>query len=391
MTPLIRKLLSAALISVGALVALPAIAQIDAVLPFPGDGSGAVFDTCADNQGNPARECITIDGIFVAFKYDDVWSYSFPILDALQGAGFLPAATFGSYDFSVGVGTQDAVLATQAGGQDNDPVGIGDCCTLEEPGDTLAGSTIFVETWWGQNDQDDDGTPDGTAGSCAGPDICGPNTVQDVLDFLASYDPTQTIPVFITDWNQTGAEDSIFASARAYICSDATDCDNTIVAEWSLDTDDDGNAAGPGVGDFDRNDQAFNFGEVSFYGSAVDCAADPFCAGVTDSGNDYAGLQHNIGSGKPDFVLFAPTMDLSLYDPAHTFVVQLVLGCEGGMAGDPGCGTNGAEEIFMTGRIAGAPPPMVPEPTTALLVGLGLIGLGGRGLIAGRRRYRAAA
>ncbi len=150
-----------ALIAAMAGCILPAFGQPDkindVILPFPGDITSAVFVTYPDASGF-SREAILLDGIPIAYKYDDAWSYSMNLLIALLAAGFIPDS-YGNYTDSAGVGSVDAVLFTQSG-NDNDPVGVGKCCVLEEPGPTVSGNTVFVDSWWGQVDQNNDRTLD---------------------------------------------------------------------------------------------------------------------------------------------------------------------------------------------------------------------------------------
>jgi hypothetical protein len=346
----------------------------DAVLPFPGDSSGAVFGTATDAEGT-SRPAILLNGIPIAFRYDEYWSYSAPVLTALQGDGFLPSGTFGTYNFAVGVGTLDVVLTTQSGAS-NQNVGPTGTFDFEDPTKSATGSPNgFFENWWGQNDQNNDGIADVPA-------VDGPVTVGNLLAYLQSFDPLNTTPVFFVDWNQEGAGDSILASVDIQIIDDVG---GSTVFSASLDTINNGT--------FDPNAQTFNFGQISFLGSAAACALDPYdpvtgtgCAGVTANGSDYIDLDHNKGSGKPDFIVFSELLDLTTFDPNDLFVVRFHVGCQSGSGPFPddpntntdestvGCTNNGGEEVFLSGRVglAPPPPPPLPEPGSLLLLGAGL-------------------
>jgi len=374
-----------------------------AQLPVPGDGSGTVACIRPDATG-ALRDAYCLDGIPIAFKYDEFYSYSGPLLQAMVDAGTLDAS-FGDFDFATGVGTLDVVLFTQAGGTDNQGVGVSGTNNFEDPfpseagaGSGPDGNTVptvepyTFEGWWGQEDQANDGTPDdGAPGN--DPDVQGPVTVGQVLTYLQEFDPNNNQPVFYVDWNQTGGGDSLFANAYVQIIDPS---DGSVVMEWSLDT------LNNGV--YDRAAQTYNFGSIEFLGDAAACAAnawDPItgegCAGVTDSGLDYTMLEHNKGSGKADFIFYAPGMDLSAYDPNYLFVFSAFIGCEENGLPNPdfdpnanggpnsemyttqGCNTNGAEEGFLTGRFSpDFEPPEVPVPGTLFLTGLGLFVLGMR-------------
>ena len=360
--------------------ALPGVSYGAGRLPVPGDGSGAVCGMYPDATG-AMRDAILLDGIPIAFKYDDFWSYSAHVLDALQSSGsFLPSSTYGTYDFSVGTGTLDVIVFTGANGASNLGVGPSGTNNFEDPAPTPNGSNAANQS------------ATGTWGNSVQPN--GPVTVGQVLSYLQEFDPNNTVPVFFIDWNQTGSGDSILASANAQIWSADG---STLLYEWSLDSI---TQAGDGTYDPGFAGQVYNYGSISFLGSATDCANDAWdpitgqgCAGVTDSGNDYTNLEHNKGSGKADFIVYAPTMDLSMFDPNYRFVVNFDIGCGYGTFpnADPavwtgnskytqGCLTGGFEESFLSGRITSR---QVPEPAPLALLGIGVAAM----WLVSRRRY----
>lgn len=287
------------------------------ILPYPGTHPFAEFGTAKDAYGVD-REVILIDNVPVAFKYDNFWSYSAKILHAIQTTGIYPEFDdLGSYDFATGSGGLDVLLYTGAAGQDNLGVGISGTNNFEDPAVNKNAKTF--EGTWG-----------------AGIQANGPVTVGQVYNYLDEFDGNH-IPVFYMDLNQTGNESLMYLSGEVSIISK----DGDVVKVWALDT----------INNSEYNPDAYTlaFGEVSFTG---------------ESGTVYT-VNHNKGSGKADFIAFAPDMDLSLYGDyfEYYFVVHFK------MAGL----NNGFEEIFLTG--AQSPATLIPEPGTSLLLGLGLLGI----------------
>ncbi len=381
MKKLMSALLGASCIaaSAGAGAATTALFQ----LPTPENNAYATYGTYLDALGE-TRAAIMMNGIPIALKYDDYWSYSAPLLNAIQSnttqTTFLPVTTFGVYDFSVGTGTIAVNLTSNAGGATNvNPNGSG--VSLQDPVDTASSDTLPGWTGvWGGNTQiyTEYATPPPPLQSYSDPASAqgGTSTVGEILTYLQTLDPLASIPVLYADYNQTGNDDSLWVSAMIQIWDETQ---TTMLGQWNLDRTD-----GSGL---NIADPTFNYGTVNFYGSVEACtAAGPYsiltgtgCAGVTANGDEYSGLNHNKGSGKPDFLAFAPGMDLNLFDSSDLFVFTVNVGCvtDGpgpiGGEGSLGCNTNGGEEFGIVGAVASR---QVPEPVTIALMGLGLLGLG---------------
>ncbi len=346
----------------------------DFVLPTP-DNSTAVYGMFPDATGTP-RQAILMDGIPIAFKYDDFWSYSAKILESIQTVNpvLIPKATFGAYDFSTGTGTILVNLTSVAGGASN-PFGLQNPVDLQGSGDNVTG---WVAEWGNVNQsltvwQTVGQSPQGydTVASSLKPPS-STSTVGELLAALQSMDPTWTIPLLYADYNQSGVGDSLFMSAQVRIIDPSN---GSIKGFWQLDSMTNNS--------WDQDAPTYNFGDIMF-ASADNCTPlwDPLtgkgCAGVTDSELTYTG-SHNKGSGKADFMAFAPDMDLSLYDPNFLWVVTVNLGCnpqgvtDGIGTTTQGCNTNGFEEF---GFIGGVAPNRVPEPGSLALLGLGLAAAG---------------
>ncbi len=363
------------------------------VLPTPLNSS-AIESVYPDANGVP-RPALLMDGIPVAFKYDDFWSYSAKILQSIQtvNPALLPPATFGAYNFSTGTGNIVVNLTSVAGGATN-PYGLQDPVDLSGGGNNVTG---WVGEWghvtqsstvWGMTGQDvtpvvkhtydDPAALQGTT-----------STVGELLAALQAMNPVWTVPVLYADYNQTGGGDSLFMSAQVRIIDTkgtADKSDDTVAGFWDLDRNT--NAA------WDQNDPTYNFGDITFT-SAANCTTlwNPLtgvgCAGITTSGLTYTG-SHNLGSGHADFMAYAPDMDLTLFNPNFLWVATVNLGCNPngvnqGLAQlsnsgvGQGCNTNGYEEFGIIGGVG--PRPCldcytVPEPGVLGLLGLGLLGLG---------------
>lgn len=271
-----------------------------------------------------------VDGIPVAIQYDDFISYSNQILRTIQkkNPDVLPEAIYGDYSFSTGSGNLDVVLYTFNAAQDNVNIGPGDAFTFQAPVPNSNTSTFSGS--WGDGE----------------PAVNGPVTVGQVLAYLQAFDPDNSIPVFYMDLNQTGSEASLYFSGKV----DLIDEEGVVQHTWAMDT-----ILQPGDGEYDLAARALAAGSIG-----------PL---VGTSGTDYGTVNHNLGSGFADFIAFAPTMDLTLFNPDWLFVTYFDM-----------TGLNdGAEEIFMTGGIGVS---VIPEPSTIIFLGTGLLGLG----VYGRRK-----
>lgn len=346
----------------------------DFVLPTPENNTNASYGLYPDAMG-VLRDAILMDGIPIAFKYDDFWSYSGHILESIQTVNptLIPTADFGSYDFSTGTGVILVNLSSVAGGATN-PFGLQDPVDLSGPGNNVTGwvcewgndpqaCTVWASVGMSPSGYSDPAADQGTT-----------STVGELLAALQSLNPDYTIPVIYADYNQTGGGDSLFMSAQVRIIDPDT---SAVVGFWQLDSMTN-NA-------WDQDHPTYNYGDITFTDAAT-CTSiglwDPLtgegCAGVTDSGLTYTG-SHNLGSGKADFMAFAPDMDLSLFDPNFLWVVTVNLGCnpqgvaDGLLDTTQGCNTNGFEEF---GIIGGVGPSQAPEPSSLALLGLGLAAAG---------------
>lgn len=260
----------------------------------------------------------TFDGIPVALQYNDFYSYSGSLLNQW---GFLSQNDFTGQ----GTGTLDVIVGTGAGGQDNQGTGPGGSFNFEDPMPFPGGSATDFTGVWGMGTQAN-----------------GPVMVDNLLAYLDAINPGATIPTFIFDHNQTGGAPDLWVQAEVYIYDPVS---GDRIARWIFD---DGNG-----------DPVLSPGEVEVVG---------------DSGEVYE-ADANKGSGKLDYIVFAPTMDLSQFSGAgYLFGIDFFMDDL----------NNGFEELYLSGRFT-TTTVQVPLPGSLWLLGIGLVVL-----IAFRRQRRQA-
>jgi len=130
-----------------------------------------------------------------------------------------------------------------------------------------------------------------------------------------------SIPVFMFDFNQEGGASSLYVKGSVVI----TDTQNNTLATWIL---------------ADGTNYVYVPGEL------------PPITGTK-------AIDTNVGGGFSDFMVYSPTMDLSLSQYAGA-TITFFLSERGG--------NDGAEEVFLTGAVQ---PASVPEPGTLILIGIG--------------------
>jgi hypothetical protein len=277
-----------------------------------------------------------LDGIPVAQEYDDFLSYSAVLIEAIQeqAPAYAPESIYGNWkEFNkAGTGTLDVVIAN--GPATTNTNVLGESFNMETAvalpgGVSLATSGPHV---WGT-------TPvDGTLGNA---DV----SVAKILRILDYYDPLfeePDIPVFVFDNNQTGTDPSMGATAQVRVFNES----GVLQASWSFDATKDGV--------FDDDDYVHVVPTIN--------------AGPPDtlSGQTYS-VDHNLGSGTNEFVVFAPTMDFNQFRAHPDWRVEVELN----MADI----NDGFEELYLTGLVGFA---QVPEPASMAI--WSIIGMAGLGL-----------
>lgn len=284
----------------------------------------------------------TINGNPVAIPFGDFYSYSLPLLDHF----------FGTSEFTIpsspGQIADDIVLATGAAGN---PV------TTNDPGMDDAYETPSGASSLPYFDTDDAATyPDPSNG----PAVADGNSWDIEIDTLLDYlDGDDAVFYFNNNEENDGTEQNLFGWAQVSVI-DADGLNDTLYYDFTNDSQgvdsyvSPGETGTPGSG---SSDLVLSGGAVCLDASdsIVDCG-DP--AAVTT-------LNHNLGANEAAYALFSPELNGGLADwlgqgydvlSMSIFLDEL---------------SNGYEQIFLQSSTVQP----IPEPTTMLLLGTGLLGL----------------
>ncbi|NPU86433.1 MAG: PEP-CTERM sorting domain-containing protein [Syntrophaceae bacterium] len=286
---------------------------------------------------------------YVAWAHDDFWSFSAQLIYANQknnASTYFPVSTYGSYHIVTGTGTLGIIVQNQNG--------MSNGALLPNAVKETGGISEFHDVW-GLG-----GLPVPTTTNSMAITYPTNNVAATVGEILTFINPTnadnENIPVFGLDLQNAGSVPIQF-SGQVYLVDPTTgkvyvDA-NGVTALWAFDTI----AQGTGI---------------DTQGGAVRDSADADWPGFSQNGTydptAYGDAIAFAGGGHVDYLAYAPTMDLSKYPSNLIFVTDFTVIDTNNKAGNT--------EVFILGDVV----TRVPEPSTLLLLGLGLIGLAYVGL-----------
>lgn len=278
---------------------------------------------------------------YIASMHDEVLSYSIEAIQTIQNTtNLLPEATYGNWnspqEIGAGSGQLDigVLIKANGGGVLNNPDPFPDATSSN------TSDQYYFREWGGTIDNYFQGT---------GTEV--PLTVDEVAAYLAPG----TTPVFYFDLADPGNNNgSLFLSGSIYI----TDAQGNLIEEWAFDNN--------------FNGDYLNTPDDAFLPTGpMVLAPQDVPVYIPGSGCSYNGqtdvclISNNLGSGWPEFVAYAPTLDITQYTgQGYLFWVKMRIGDQ----------TAADEELYLTKRIE--PPTTVPEPSTVALLGLALVGVG---------------
>lgn len=311
----------------------------------------------------------TSPGTYVASFHDEYLSYSIQALETIQqeqshlpiAQQYLPIDVYGDYQKLVsGSGTFDVGIYVKANGSgvlNNNP-------PYPDALPTVTTETSYTGTWGGNTadplnaDTKDKGEPNPNV-----PDTV--LTVGEVVDWMGENGNMLFFMDLADPQNATTAD--MWFSGRTYV-TDSTG--NTVKDTWAIDNDFDGNFEPWADPQDDTADKAFMVmapHDVPVYIPGSGCTP---TGAFAQLGADWCMIANNRGSGKPEFMALAPSMNLY-----KMLVVDKTLQRNDLFWGNFKIIDESAadEEIYMS-LLKGTT--TVPEPGVLGLLGLGLLGLG---------------